>query len=43
MQFNKDLIQKIDNDAVRLAQRKSLENSIPNSYSKNTIRKRVKT
>lgn len=37
MQFNKDLIQKIGNDAVRLAQRKSLENGIPNSYSKNGV------
>ncbi len=28
MQFNKDLIQKIGNDAVRLAQRKSLDELI---------------
>ena len=37
MRFNKNLIQKIGNDAVRLAQRKSLENGIPNSYSKNGV------
>jgi hypothetical protein len=35
--INKDLIQKIGNDAVRLAQKKSLENGIPNSYSKNGV------
>ena len=35
--INKDLIQRIGNDAVRLAQRKSLENGIPNSYSKNGV------
>ena len=35
--INKDIIQKIGNDAVRLAQKKSLENGIPNSYSKNGV------
>ena len=35
--INKDLIRKIGNDAVRLAQKKSLENGIPNSYSKNGV------
>ncbi len=32
-----DTIQQIGNDAVRQAQRKSLENGIPNSYSKNGV------
>ena len=32
-----DMIQTIGNNAVREAQRKSLENGIPNSYSKNGI------
>jgi len=32
-----EMIQQIGNDAVREAQRKSLENGIPNSYSKNGI------
>jgi hypothetical protein len=32
-----DMIQKIANDAVREAQRKSLENGIPNVYSKNGV------
>ncbi len=32
-----DIIQKIANDAVRKAQRKSLENGIPNVYSKNGV------
>ncbi len=32
-----DIIQKIANDAVREAQRKSLENGIPNVYSKNGV------
>ncbi len=32
-----DLIQQIANDAVHLAQRKSLENGIPNVYSKNDV------
>ena len=35
--IDKDLIQRIGNDAVRLAQKKSLENGIPNTYSKNGI------
>jgi len=30
-----DLIQQIGNNAVRNAQRKSLENGVPNVYSKN--------
>jgi hypothetical protein len=30
-------IQQIGNDAVREAQRKNLENGIPNSYSKNGV------
>ena len=32
-----ELIQQIGNDAVREAQRKSLENGIPNVYSKNGV------
>jgi len=32
-----ELIQQIGNDAVREAQRKSLENGIPNAYSKNGV------
>ena len=32
-----DMIQAIGNNAVRQAQRKSLENGIPNSYSKNGV------
>jgi len=32
-----EMIQKIGNDAVRQAQRKSLENGIPNVYSKNDV------
>jgi len=32
-----DMIQAIGNNAVREAQRKSLENGIPNSYSKNGV------
>ena len=32
-----DTIQQIGNDAVREAQRKSLENGIPNVYSKNGV------
>ncbi|MEA3383864.1 MAG: hypothetical protein U9Q20_04200 [Campylobacterota bacterium] len=32
-----DMIQTIGNNAVREAQRKSLENGIPNSYSKNGV------
>jgi len=35
--IDKSLIQKIGNNAVREAQRKSLENGIPNSYSKNGV------
>jgi len=31
------LIQQIGNNAVREAQRKSLENGIPNTYSKNGV------
>jgi len=32
-----DMIQQIANDAVREAQRKNLENGIPNSYTKNGV------
>ena len=32
-----DMIQMIGNDAVREAQRKNLENGIPNVYSKNGV------
>ena len=32
-----ELIQQIGNNAVREAQRKSLENGIPNAYSKNGV------
>ncbi len=32
-----DTIQQIGNDAVRLAQKKNLENGIPNVYSKNGV------
>jgi hypothetical protein len=32
-----EMIQQIGNDAVREAQRKSLENGIPNVYSKNGV------
>jgi len=35
--IDKDLIQRIGNDAVRLAQKKSLENGVPNTYSKNGV------
>jgi len=35
--IDKSLIQRIGNNAVREAQRKSLENGIPNSYSKNGV------
>ena len=31
------MIQRIGNDAVRLAQKKSLENGVPNVYSKNGV------
>ena len=37
MPINDDMIQAIGNNAVREAQRKSLENGIPNSYSKNGV------
>jgi hypothetical protein len=32
-----EMIQQIGNNAVREAQQKSLENGIPNSYSKNGV------
>jgi hypothetical protein len=35
--IDKSLIQKIANNAVREAQKRSLENGIPNVYSKNGI------
>jgi len=35
--IDKSMIQAIGNNAVRQAQRKSLENGIPNSYSKNGV------
>ena len=35
--ITKDMIQRIGNDAVRQAQKKSLENGIPNVYSKNGV------
>jgi len=36
--FNEDeMIQSIGNNAVREAQKKSLENGIPNVYSKNNV------
>ncbi len=35
--IDKNLIQRIGNDAVREAQKKSLENGIPNVYSKNGV------
>ena len=37
MPINDDMIQAIGNNAVREAQKKSLENGIPNSYSKNGV------
>ena len=37
IEISDDIIQKIANDAVREAQRKSLENGIPNVYSKNGV------
>jgi hypothetical protein len=37
VEITDDMIQKIANDAVREAQRKSLENGIPNVYSKNGV------
>ena len=35
--INKDMIQRIGNDAVREAQKKSLKNGVPNVYSKNGV------
>jgi len=35
--ITRTMIQAIGNNAVREAQRKSLENGIPNSYSKNGV------
>jgi len=35
--IDKDMIQRIGNDAVRQAQKKSLENGVPNVYSKNGV------
>lgn len=35
--INKEMIQRIGNDAVRQAQKKSLENGVPNVYSKNGV------
>ncbi|WP_428024041.1 hypothetical protein [Arcobacter sp.] len=35
--IDKNLIQQIGNDAVREAQKRSLENGIPNVYSKNNV------
>jgi hypothetical protein len=32
-----DTIQQIGNDAVRIAQKKNLENGIPNVYTKNGV------
>ena len=37
IEITDDMIQKIANNAVREAQRKSLENGIPNVYSKNGV------
>ena len=37
MEITDDMIQQIANDAVREAQRKSLENGIPNAYTKNGV------
>ena len=37
IEITDDIIQKIANDAVCEAQRKSLENGIPNVYSKNGV------
>jgi hypothetical protein len=37
VEITDDMIQQIANDAVREAQRKSLENGIPNSYTKNGV------
>ena len=35
--IDKKMIQTIGNNAIRLAQKKSLENGIPNVYSKNGV------
>jgi len=35
--IDKNMIQRIGNDAVRKAQKKSLANGIPNVYSKNGV------
>lgn len=35
--IDKSLIQKIANNAVREAQKRSLENGVPNVYSKNNV------
>ncbi len=37
MNISDEMIQTIGNNAVREAQKKSLENGIPNSYSKNGV------
>jgi len=37
VEITDDMIQKIANNAVREAQQKSLENGIPNVYSKNGV------
>ncbi len=37
IEITDDMIQQIANNAVREAQRKSLENGIPNVYSKNGV------
>lgn len=37
MEITDDMIQQIANDAVCEAQRKSLENGIPNAYTKNGV------
>jgi hypothetical protein len=37
IEITDDMIQQIANNAVREAQRKSLENGIPNSYTKNGV------
>ena len=37
IEITDDMIQQIANDAVREAQRKNLEDGIPNSYTKNGV------
>jgi len=37
IEITDDMIQQIANNAVREAQEKSLENGIPNSYTKNGV------